>query len=122
MKHKPMRLFSFCLILILLLGSIPFALATEETSRETTVPAEAEEETASSIEPTEITETIEPSEATEAAESPSRTYNPEGHVSKTGIVWSTDPSKAFDAVFNGNINHVDSLSLFTIKHNGAYVP
>lgn len=119
-----MRLFAFCLVLVLLLGSFSFTFATEETTQEPTVQTESEEETALSTEPTESTESTEAVEPPESNTDvpPTRNSSLEGYVYKPGIVWSTDPGKAFDAVFNGVTTHVDSLSLFTVNHNGAYVP
>ncbi len=107
MKKNLMRIFSLGMAVFLLFGLLPCAFATEG-QEESEINTHLSDEKAST--------TDDPLKAD------TKNSNPEGYVYKSGIIWGSDSSKEFDAVYNGKTNHVYCVSTHNVKHNGSYVP
>lgn len=110
---------------------------TEETATietESTEPAASEdgtgpdptEATDDVIEPTADSDSVLPLEDEEVLDlltsngfALTRDSNPDGYVYKNGLIWTSDPSKEFDVVFQGVTRHVEKLSTYAVKYNGT---
>jgi len=107
MKKNLKRILSLGIAVFLLFGLLPCVFATEG-QKESEINTHLSDEKAST--------TDDPLKAD------TKNSNPEGYVYKSGIVWGSDSSKEFDAVYNGKTNHVYCVATHNVKHNGSYVP
>ena len=130
MKTRWMRMLSLCLVLVLLCGVFPRAMAAEVD----TTPPDSEVDATIATEPMISAKETMPVDEPQPAENTmpltgndgimllADDGNPEGYVYKNGLIWASDSSKEFDVVFDGVAQRIEKLSTYAVKYNGAYVP
>lgn len=130
MKTRWMRILSLCLVLVLLCGMFPQAMAAKVD----TTPPDSENDATIATEPMISTEEAMTVDETQPAENTMPLIgndgimlladdgNPEGYVYKNGLIWASDSSKEFDVVFDGVTQRIEKLSTYAVKHNGTYEP
>lgn len=110
---KTRRLLSLFLLVVLLCGMVPTAMAAE-------APGDAPDASSPTAQATPPGPGVPAAKA--EADPLVRDGNPDGFVYKNGLIWPSDSSKEFDITVDGQTTHVERLSTFVIKSNGAYVP
>ena len=127
MKTRWMRILSLCLVLVLLCGMFPQAMAAKVD----TTPPDSENDATIATEPMISAKEAMTVDETQPAENTMSLIgndgimlladdgNPEGYVYKNGLIWASDSSKEFDVVFDGVTQSIEKLSTYRLTETAT---